>query len=136
MLTLTQEVYDAVVDHALGGAPEEACGVLGGEFGDETRQASVVQQAENAAAEPQTTYRVDPEEQFELMENIESAGLDVVGFYHSHPAGPARPSPTDRARANWPGYSYLIVLLTGTHPFVGSWRWTGEEFEPEVVALR
>ena len=135
MLTVTQEVYDAVVDHALRGAPEEVCGVLGGEYAEE-RHASVVRQAENAAADPTVTYRIGPEEQFELMEEIEDAGQEVVGFYHSHPAGPPQPSATDEAQATWPGYSYLIVVLAGDHPYVGSWEWTGEELEREPLALR
>jgi proteasome lid subunit RPN8/RPN11 len=69
------------------------------------------------------------------MRTIEDGGEDVVGFYHSHPSGPPRPSQTDTARATWEGYSYVIVSLDGQQPYVGSWRWTGDHFEQEVVAI-
>ena len=144
MLTVTQEVYDAVVDHALGGQPEEVCGIVGGSYGEERSHATAVRRTENVAETPRSTYRIDPAEQLDVMEDIEQQAADggaresadVVGFYHSHPRGPPRPSATDTAQATWEGYSYLIVVLSGKHPFVGSWRWTGERFEPEVMAIR
>lgn len=136
MLVVTPEVYDTVVDHALSGVPGEVCGILGGEFEDGHRSVSTVHQATNTAVDPQMTYRIDPEEQFELMEDIERTGQNVVGFYHSHPAGPPRPSATDSTQAAWVGYSYLIVVLSGEYPYVGSWKWTGEAFEREPVALQ
>lgn len=43
-------------------------------------------------------------------------GLDVVGFYHSHPDHPARPSPTDLAEATFPGYVYVIVSVQSGEP--------------------
>jgi proteasome lid subunit RPN8/RPN11 len=134
MLRLTREVYDAAIDHAREGAPAEVCGVLGGERGP-TSHARTLRRAENVAADPRTEYRIDPAEQLALMEEVEAAGEEVVGFYHSHPHGPAEPSPTDRRRATWTERSYLIVVLDGGWPYVGSWRWTGERFAREAVAL-
>jgi proteasome lid subunit RPN8/RPN11 len=134
MLRMAREVYDATVDHAREGVPAEVCGVLGGNRGA-TSHARTVHRAENVASDPRIEYRIDPTEQLALMEEVEAAGEDVVGFYHSHPRGPAEPSPTDRRRATWTDRSYVIVVLDGTHPYVGSWRWTGEDFEREAVAL-
>ena len=93
--------------------------------------------AENVAETPEIRYLIDPEEQFELIETVEEAGLDVVGFYHSHPTGPTHPSETDAARATWPDRSYVICALDG-YPFVGSWRWRdgADEFEQETVSVR
>jgi len=136
VLVLAREVYDAVLDHALAGTPEEVCGILAGERGEGTSHADLARRTENAAVNPRTTYRIDPETQLEAMDAVEAEGHDVVGFYHSHPAGPAGPSRTDAARASWPGYSYLIVVLGEDRPSVGSWRWTGETFERESVAVR
>ena len=52
----------------------------------------------------------------------EARGLDVVGWYHSHPDHPARPSEYDREHA-WPWYSYIIVTVaTGTAEEMTSWR--------------
>ena len=134
MLRVTREVYDTAIDHAREGAPSEVCGVLGGDRGA-TSHARTLRRAENVAADPRTEYRIDPTEQLALMEEVETGGDEVVGFYHSHPRGPAQPSPTDRRRATWTDRSYVIVVLDGAHAYVGSWRWTGEEFERETVAL-
>jgi proteasome lid subunit RPN8/RPN11 len=134
MLRVTREVYDAAVDHAREGLPAEVCGVLGGDCGA-TSHARTLYRAENAAADTRTEYRIDPAEQLALMEEVEAAGQEVVGFYHSHPRGPAEPSPTDRRRATWTGRSYVIVVLDGEWPYVGSWRWTGQRFARQAVAL-
>jgi proteasome lid subunit RPN8/RPN11 len=129
MLRLDPGVREAIVEHAREGAPEEVCGVLGGRRGEESA-ATTSRRAENVAVTPRTRYELDPAEQLRLMDDIENGGDDVVGFYHSHPAGPAGPSETDAAQATWTGYSYVIVDLS-REPSVGSWRWTGERFEEE-----
>jgi len=135
MLTLDRGVYDAIVEHAVEGKPAEVCGVLGGQRGEERSHASTAERTDNVASSPRTEYEMGPEEQLGAMESIEGTGEDIIGFYHSHPAGPPRPSETDAARATWPGHSYVIVVLDGTYPFVGSWRWTGETFEGERVRI-
>jgi len=157
------EAYEEILAHAREGAPEEICGVLGGERDerptgggaahagnskhegghgeddhspdrDAVNRVRSAHRAENVARSPRRTYLIDPEEQLEIMEAIEDRGQDVVGFYHSHPVGPPRPSPVDETRATWVGYSYAICLPR--IPFVGSWRWSGETFSPEIVSLR
>lgn len=130
-----RDAYDAIVEHAREGAPNEVCGVLGGECGEERSRVRTVRRAENAAKNPETRYAIDPAEAIELIEVIEAEG-DLVGFYHSHPAGPSEPSETDAERAAWPGKSYVIVALDG-EPFVGAWRWNGEEerFDGEAVRV-
>ncbi|MFB6084877.1 MAG: desampylase [Halorientalis sp.] len=136
MLELTREVYDEVIAHARESAPEECCGVLGGVGGEGTDTADRYRRAENAASEPRRAYELDPEEQLAHMRAIEESGREVVGFVHSHPAGPPKPSATDERQATWTGYPYVIVALGGAEPFVGSWRWTGEAFEQEAVAVQ
>lgn len=137
MLSVPRDVYDAVVDHALAGTPEEVCGVLGGTFGADASAVRVAERAANAAPVPEHEYAIDPAEQLALMDGLDDRGFDVVGFYHSHPNGPAGPSATDAARATWPDRSYLIVDLSGDHPFVGTWRWeaTTERFVREVLRV-
>lgn len=135
MLTLGRDVYDDIVAHARADTPQEVCGILAGEFDDEASVSIESHRTVNTASDSQTEYAIDPEEQFAVMGTIERENHDVVGFYHSHPQGPPAPSPTDQKRATWDGYSYVIVALGGTHPYVGSWRWTGEEFEQELLAI-
>lgn len=134
MLTLTRDAYDGVVHRGYAGGDEEICGVLAGDYGEEQSHVVEAYPVENAADTPQIRYAMDPEEQLAVLETIEDAGLDVVGFYHSHPAGPTHPSETDAERATWPGYSYVICAFDG-YPFLGSWRWRGDAFEGERVAI-
>lgn len=136
MLRLDRSAYEAVVDAARDGAPAEVCGVLAGEHGDEESRAVEAHPTTNVADEPRTRYELDPEEQLQVIEAVEDRDLDVVGFYHSHPAGPPRPSGTDVAQATWSGYSYVVCSLAGDVR-VGSWRWDREagSFEREAVVV-
>lgn len=132
------ETYAELIDHALEGSPEEVCGILGGVAEEDGSRVEALHPAENAAPRPELEYYIDPEEQLSIIESIEGDGLEVVGFYHSHPAGPTEPSATDVARATWPGLSYVIVVLEGRHPFVGAWRWSDrtETFTQELIRVR
>ena len=138
MIELPRRVYDGLVDHARDGAPAEACGVLGGTYDPDRSIVTAFHPADNASSTPETEYAIDPAEQLAVIETIEDAGDDVCGFYHSHPAGPPEPSETDAERAAWPGLSYVIVVLEGRHPYVGSWRWDGDggRFDQEVLCVR
>ncbi|ERG97269.1 desampylase [Haloquadratum walsbyi] len=139
MIEFTRAAYDDIVYRAYNGGEAEICGVLAGGHGIDGNKSVVTDTyaAENVAETPEIRYLIDPEKQLELIETIEEAGLDVVGFYHSHPTGPTHPSETDAARATWPNHSYVICALDG-YPFVGSWRWRDDEeaFEQETVSVR
>lgn len=137
MIELHRGSYDTIVDHTHDGNPYEVCGILGGQLGDETSRVESVHPAENAADTPASAYAIEPADLLELLETIDDEGRDVVGFYHSHPKGPSRPSATDVDRAAWDGRSYLIVELDGRHPYIGSWRWrdADDQFTQEVVRL-
>ena len=134
MLSLTRDAYDAVVRQGYRGGDREVCGVLAGDYGDEESRVLDVSPVANAADTPQVRYAMDPEEQLAAIDGVEDDGLDVVGFYHTHPAGPTHPSDTDVDRATWPGYSYAICAFDG-YPFLGSWRWRGDGFEGERVVV-
>jgi len=133
-LVIARGAYDDVVRQGYDGGDREICGILAGTYGDEESVVRETHQVTNVAGTPQTRYAMDPEEQLAVIDAIEDAGRDVVGFYHTHPTGPARPSDTDAARATWPGYSYAICAFDG-YPYLGSWRWTGDGFERETVRL-
>ena len=65
-------------------------------------------------------------------------GLDVIGWYHSHPDHPARPSQYDRDHA-WPWYSYIIVSVAEGNPHdMTSWRLNDdrEQFSPEAIEVK
>ncbi|SDR20135.1 desampylase [Natronobacterium texcoconense] len=136
MIELPRTAYDKLVYRAYDGDDREVCGVLAGDRGDDHTVVTDVYPTENVAETPEIRYEIDPEEQLEVIEQIEAQGLEVAGFYHSHPAGPTEPTPRDVERATWPDVSYVIVALDG-YPYVGSWRWREDEetFEGERVRV-
>ncbi|WP_233203891.1 desampylase [Halegenticoccus soli] len=138
-LTLADGVRGALLRHARQGlrdGPREVCGVLVGARArerDGADRATDCRRVPNVAANPRTEYELDPAEALAAIEDAEAAGLDVVGFYHSHPESPPVPSETDRDRATWNGYVYLIVAPRTDE--VRAWRWTGEAFDPLPIAV-
>lgn len=85
-------------------APLEACGILAG-LNDHSVEVIPVT---NILASP-VAYRMDPKEQLQAMLLIEENGWDMLGIYHSHPAGPASPSASDISKAHYPDSVYLIL---------------------------
>ncbi len=134
MISFARDAYDDIIYEAYDGGPEEVCGILAGEHGADESIVREAHPAANVADRPEIRYYLDPEEQFELIEQIEANDQDIVGFYHSHPAGPPYPSKTDSQRATWPGKSYIIVALDG-YPYLGSWRWRDDAFDQETVRI-
>lgn len=135
MVVIERSVYVSMLEIARGGAPEEVCGLLAGRSTAEP-EITRYYEATNVAADPVATYAIDPEEQYRLMEEIDDEGLDLLGFFHTHPAGPARPSGIDRERATWEGHYYLIVSLFGATPVLDAWLWTGTEFARKALRIR
>ncbi|MEW5939961.1 MAG: M67 family metallopeptidase [Chloroflexota bacterium] len=126
-LVLKQEHLDAMARCAAEGAPLEACGLLAGR-GDRVEH---VLEMENAARSP-ARFRMDPIEQLRAFEWIEERGLDLLGIFHSHPAGPEAVSPSDIEEA-----SYAVVHVVLSRPR-GEWRARGfwiEAGRAEEVAL-
>ena len=117
-LTLTAAQWQAIVAHVQAEQPNEACGLLGGEGGVVRR----VYPVENSLHSP-WEYQMDPIEQVRVMLEIEAAGWELSGIYHSHPGGPLVPSPTDVARAYYPESVYVILA-----PDHGRGAWRGRAF--------
>jgi proteasome lid subunit RPN8/RPN11 len=105
-MRIAQSLIDEMVAHAREDDPNECCGMVGG-VEDEAR---TVRRAENAEAS-QLRYSIAPGEQFRLMREIEDAGEELVGIYHSHTRSAAYPSQTDVNLAGWPDAVYLIISL-------------------------
>ncbi len=88
-------------------APEEACGLLSGQNEAGVYRVVEVIPTTNELHSP-VRYRIDANEQIAAFNQIDDQGLELVGIYHSHPAGPPGPSPTDIAEAFYPEAAYLI----------------------------
>ena len=105
-MRIPKGIYDALLAHAREDAPNECCGLIGGENG----VATTVYRARNAEASP-LRYNLDPQDQFRIMTEMEEKGEELSAIYHSHTASPAYPSQTDINLAAYPGTLYLIVSL-------------------------
>jgi [CysO sulfur-carrier protein]-S-L-cysteine hydrolase len=117
-MKIARELYDEMIAHAREEAPNECCGMVGSSDG----HAVEVYRANNAEASP-LRFRIDPEEQLELHNKIECAGLDLGAIYHSHTRTAPRPSQTDINFAKlWPGVLWIIVGLADGEPDVQTWR--------------
>jgi proteasome lid subunit RPN8/RPN11 len=86
--------------------PEEGCGLVAGSAG----RATNIYPIENIL-HSQTAYEMAPRQQVQTMLEIEAQGGELCATFHSHPHGPAAPSPTDVAQAYYPEAVYLIVSL-------------------------
>ncbi len=96
-----------IITHAREAAPHECCGLLLGR-GDAIVEAF---RARNVADDPVRRFLIDPADHFAGLRLARERGLEVVGFYHSHPASPPGPSPRDVAGFTYPGHLYAIVSL-------------------------
>ena len=87
---------------------------------------------------PRNRFSVTTEDVLAAENAAREQGLEVVGWYHSHPDHPARPSEYDREHA-WPWYSYIIVSVhKGAPQDMTSWRLNDDraEFSPEEIEIR
>ena len=82
-------------------------------------------------------FLIDPRDYLTVEREARARGLDVLGFYHSHPDHPAVPSDFDRLHA-WPNLHYVILAVAGGHPGeLTSWRLSEDRtaMQPEPVAM-
>jgi proteasome lid subunit RPN8/RPN11 len=87
---------------------------------------------------PRNRFFVTAEDANDADKAAQAQGLDLIGWYHSHPDHPARPSEYDREHA-WPWYSYIIVSVQNGNPRdMTSWRLQDDRsaFVPEEVEIR
>lgn len=116
MLTETEEAH-----------PLEACGLLFGEGNriDEARSCANVHMA------PERHFEIDPQALIDAHRAARNGGPEIIGYWHSHPAGPPDPSAVDRASATGDGKVWAIV----GEGRVGWWRDDCSGFEPLSYAV-
>jgi proteasome lid subunit RPN8/RPN11 len=101
---LAAGIAEAIETQARAEAPRECCGLLVGHEGRIHRAVPT----KNIAPRP-TRYEVDPVEHFRVIRDARAERLEVLGAYHSHPAGPPAPSPTDLEEAQT---AFLYIIAT------------------------
>jgi [CysO sulfur-carrier protein]-S-L-cysteine hydrolase len=104
VIRVKDELLKQMTDHALQAPRLECCGLLAGKDGVITRVIATT----NALASA-SEYAIAPEELFQSMREIRSAGLDFMGIYHSHPNGDNKPSTRDIDQAYYPDVAYFIL---------------------------
>ena len=132
MIELPRSLADQLIQHARDAAPNEACGVAG------VRGAAVVQfiATRNASPTPRVHFTLD-DDGYRAIIRTEREGLEPA-FFHSHPASPAYPSPTDRREMSqtWPGALQLMVSLATDPAPLNAYRIDSDgNVTPEALTL-
>jgi proteasome lid subunit RPN8/RPN11 len=149
-LKMSAEIAQHIRQHGAETYPHECCGALLGRDGVDGEGTSVggvqLPQREIVALfplvnrredSPHNRFSVTPEDVRDAEKAASEKKLDIVGWYHSHPDHPARPSQYDREHA-WPWYSYIIVSVANGKPAeMTSWRLSDDraEYACEEIAI-
>jgi proteasome lid subunit RPN8/RPN11 len=111
-MKIRRPAFEAIQAHGSEGYPDEICGLMLGN----DHVVTDVRRARNIIVErSRDRYEIDPLDQIRIQREADAAGLDVVGYYHSHPDHPAQASRFDTERA-WAGYVYVIVSIETGKP--------------------
>jgi len=114
MLRMEQTQFDAIRQHGEETYPHECCGVLVGHGGADANIVVDAVRAGNIRTDSaHNRYQIAPQELIRIQREARKHGLDIIGFYHSHPDHPAQWSKTDLAEAHWFGCSYVITSVVG-----------------------
>ena len=135
-MNIYKAALEAIQAHGADGYPNEICGFMLGPKGD--GEVTEVRPARNLIVErARDRYEIDPRDHIRVQREADAAGLDIVGYYHSHPDHPAQASRFDTERA-WAGYVYLIISVQDGEPvdanaFVADQD--GGPFRPEPLVV-
>jgi proteasome lid subunit RPN8/RPN11 len=124
ILTIPAHLRDAMVEHCLREAPEEACGLLGGI----APCVSSIHPLRNEL-HSETRYSADPQDVIRAVVAMRKHGAEILAIYHSHPRWPAIPSKTDLRENYYGDVPRIIVSLLGPEPEIRVWRLDPETYE-------
>jgi proteasome lid subunit RPN8/RPN11 len=141
-MRIPRTLMDAILSHARSGYPYEVCGVLlGRNGGGERRVDRVVPVVNREPDSPRVRYEIAPEDLVRVQREGRDEGREILGYYHSHPDHPARPSETDRriaAEGLSDGVVHVVVGVEGgqrTAPSAWIFRDRAAAFEPEPLEI-
>src|ERR1700693_6340339 len=141
LFKINPDIAERIRAHGAVGYPHEICGaLLGRGSGDEREILTIFPLANQSDDSPRSRFAISAEDVLRAEAAAREQKLDLVGWYHSHPDHPARPSAFDREHA-WPWYSYVILRVAEREPReVTSWRLrddrSGYEEEAVEIAVR
>jgi len=137
---IAKGLLDSILAHARSGYPDEVCGVLmGSPASARVEQVIPVQNRETES--PRVRYQIAPEDLLRIQRDGLAGGQDILGYYHSHPDHPARPSETDRRTAAEGLSDGVIHVVVGVENGDGvkatAWvfRDASASFEEETLQL-
>ena len=137
-LTITQALYDQLRAHGEETYPHECCGIMLGKSDAENLTVHQLLRAGNTRTDSaHNRYNIAPQELIAAQREGRKQGLDIVGFYHSHPDHPAQWSPTDFAEAHWFGCAYVITAVEkGKAAITNSFLLTGTGEEDKAFTVQ
>jgi proteasome lid subunit RPN8/RPN11 len=119
-LRLSETLAEEVRREGVLAYPAECCGVLAGRAGEVKEVIQLVPMPNRRTDDPHR-YLITPDDVRRVTAELRASGLEVLGYYHSHPDHPAAPSAFDTEHA-WPWYSYVIVSVErGRAAELSSW---------------
>ena len=135
-LSVSELLYQELRAHGEETYPNECCGIMLGKTEDEGIRVEALIRAGNTRTDSaHNRYHIAPQELIKAQREGRKAGLDIVGFYHSHPDHPAMWSSTDFAEAHWFGCSYVITAVEkGKAAITNSFLLTGTGEEDKAFA--
>jgi proteasome lid subunit RPN8/RPN11 len=120
-LRLLGALADEIRRHGEAAYPAECCGAMVGRAEGAAKEVLRLSPVVNRRTDDPHRYLIAPDDLRRLEREVREAGQEIVGYYHSHPDHPARPSAFDAEHA-WPWYSYLIVRIDrGRGADMASW---------------
>ena len=127
-LILNQDQYDTMLQHMAEHAPLEACGLLAGKNSRVRHVLPILNQAQSPVR-----FMMDPYEQLQAFQWIDSRGLELVGIFHSHPAGPEIISATDIREAAYEVVHVIWSHTCGIWQMHGFWIEAGQVLEVDLL---
>lgn len=131
-LRITEDCLNSIRRHGARDYPNECCGAMLGVEADGTKEVIALAPLTNLRSDPdraaallplaspgleseRNRFLIDPSDVLKMEREAQARELDIIGFYHSHPDHPARPSDYDRDHA-FPWYSYVIIAVQAGQP--------------------
>lgn len=128
-------LLDEIRKAAAAAYPNEGCGALLGRRGPAPGVTASMPLPNVEEGAPRVRFSISPHDYMRVEREAEARGLDLLGFWHSHPDHPARPSATDREFA-WEGLLTLIVSVReGEAGDVGAWQIAGPDAPFEAMEI-
>jgi len=137
-VVLSTDLYERIRQEGIAAWPAECCGVLVGRLeGDRRVVTNLYPQSNERDDSPHDRFLISPQMILQAEKQALKEGVDILGYYHSHPDCAAMPSRYDQDHA-WPFYSYIIVSIRNRLPAeMTSWQLTDDRSRmvPELLEI-